>query len=57
MAHICITTSEKSEKEQIKNKIHVNLLFFLTMKGLSIQNLCLKDTLLISLITVKFLKD
>ena len=27
MAHICITTSEKSEKEQIKNKIHVHLLF------------------------------
>jgi len=28
MAHICITTSEKSEKEQIKNKIHAHLLFF-----------------------------
>ena len=26
MAHICITTSEKSEKEQIKNKIHAHLL-------------------------------
>ena len=56
MAHVCITTSEKSEKEQIKNKIHAHLLF-LTLKGLSIQNLCLKDTLLISFIAVKFLKD
>ena len=28
MAHICITTSEKSEKEQIKNKIHAHLLFW-----------------------------
>src|SRR5215510_2144284 len=29
MAHICITTSEKSEKEQIKikNKIHAHLFF------------------------------
>ena len=27
MAHICITTSEKGEKEQIKNKIHTHLLF------------------------------
>ena len=55
MAHICITTSEKSEKEQIENKIHAHLLF-MTVKGLSIQNLCLKDRLLISFITVKFLK-
>ena len=53
MAHICITTSEKSEKEQIKNKIHAHL----AVKGLSIQNLCLKDRLLISFIIVKFLKD
>ena len=30
---------------------------FLTVKTLSIQNLCLKDTLLISFITVKFLKN
>jgi len=28
-----------------KNKIHAHLLY-LTVKGLSIQNLCLKDTLL-----------
>jgi len=56
MAHICMTTSEKSEKEQIKNKIQAHLPF-LTVKGLYIQNLCLKDTLLISFITVKFLKD
>ena len=28
MAHICITISEKSEKEQIKNKIHAHLLFW-----------------------------
>ena len=48
MAHICINTSEKSEKEQIKNKIHARLLF-LTVKGLSIQNLCLKDRLLVLL--------
>jgi len=27
MAHICITTSEKSENEQSKNKIHAHLLF------------------------------
>ena len=27
MAHICITTSERSEKEQIKNKIRAHLLF------------------------------
>ena len=27
MAHICITTSEKSENEQAKNKIHAHLLF------------------------------
>jgi len=42
MANICITTFEKGEKEQIKNKIHAHLL--LTVKGLSIKNLCLKDT-------------
>ena len=29
----------------------------MTVKGLSIQNLCLKDTLLISFIAIKFLKD
>ena len=56
MAHICITTSEKSENEQVKNKIHAHLLF-LTVKGLSIQNLCLKDKMLISFITVRLLKD
>jgi len=28
MAHICITTSEKSENEHVKNKIHAHLLFF-----------------------------
>jgi len=56
MAHICITTSEKRENEQVKNKIHAHLLF-LTVKGLSIQNLYLKDKLLISFITVGFLKD
>ena len=49
IAHICIITSEKSEKEQIKNKIHAHLL--LTVKELSIQNFCL------SFITVKFLKN
>ena len=27
MAHICITTSEKSENEQVKNKINAHLLF------------------------------
>ena len=27
MAHICINTSEKSENEQVKNKIHAHLLF------------------------------
>ena len=43
MAYICITTSEKSEKEQIKNKIQAHLPF-LTVKELSIQNLCIKDT-------------
>ena len=56
MAHICITTCEKSENEQLKNKIHAYLLF-LTVKGLSIQNFCLKYKLLISFITVRFLKD
>jgi len=47
---------KKSEIEQVKNQIHAHLLF-LTVKGLSIQNLCLKDKLLISFITVRFLKD
>ena len=28
MAHICITTSEKSEDEQVKNKIHSHLFFY-----------------------------
>ena len=27
MAHICITTSEKSKNEQVKNKTHAHLLF------------------------------
>ena len=40
-----------------KSKIKSMLICFLTVKGLSIQNLCFKDTLLISFITVKFLKD
>jgi len=56
MAHICITTSKKRENEQVKNQIHAHLLF-LTVKRLPIQNLCLKDKLLISFITVRFLKD
>ena len=28
MAHICITTYEKSENEQVKNRIHAHLLFY-----------------------------
>ena len=40
-----------------KSKIKSMLICFFDSEGMSIQNLCLKDTLLISFITVKFLKD
>jgi len=40
-----------------KSKIKSILICFFTVEGLSIQNLCLKDKLLISFITVRFLKD
>jgi len=40
-----------------KSKIKSMLIWFLTVKGLSILNLCLKATLLISFTTVIFLKD
>ena len=40
-----------------KSKIKSMFICIFDSEGLSIQNLCLKDRLLISFITVKFLKD
>ena len=43
----------RRSKSQIKSRF----ICFLKVKGLSIQNLCIKVTLLISFIDVKLLKD